>query len=453
MPLFKSSFNFRSFFTYLKYKLRLPKDKANMETTIETVRTGATMTGVNLWVLVTAIFTASLGLNVNSTAVIIGAMLISPLMGPIMAIGMGVAIHDFVLVYRALKNFVLAVGLSILASSLYFFISPLKVPGSELLARTSPTVYDVLIAVFGGLAGILAGSSKLRQSNVIPGVAIATALMPPLCTVGFGIANLNPNYIIGAFYLFFINSVFISLSTYFIVRLLHYPVVEHIHSKRASQIRRTIVGIVMIALLPSIYLTFQIVRRYIFEEKAKNYVTGEFSNNRRLILKTETEFKGEGRIIRVTILGAEIDSVEQVALRERLSYYGLGNAKLEVQQGFADVSKRGSLIGSINSSIHANSQAIGSIYEELDSLRQSGSIILLPDSVQALLARDIHNWLPDLNYFRVTPISYFDVLKDSTRNGWSAELKFSKRQKPADLTKLRNWLQARLPGDTLLLAY
>ncbi|HSK14365.1 MAG TPA: DUF389 domain-containing protein, partial [Phnomibacter sp.] len=207
--------NIRALITYVKFKLRLPRDRDNMETTIELVRGSATMTGSNLWVLVTAIFTASLGLNVNSTAVIIGAMLISPLMGPIMAIGMGVAIHDFGLVYRALKNFLLAVGISILASSIYFFISPLKVPGSELLARTSPTIYDVLIATFGGLAGIIAGSSKLRQSNVIPGVAIATALMPPLCTVGFGIANLNPTYIFGAFYLFFINTVFISLSTYF----------------------------------------------------------------------------------------------------------------------------------------------------------------------------------------------------------------------------------------------
>jgi uncharacterized hydrophobic protein (TIGR00271 family) len=444
--------SFKAFYVYLKFKLRLPRDKDNVNTTIETVSAGATMTGANLWVLVTAIFTASLGLNVNSTAVIIGAMLISPLMGPIMAIGMGVAIHDFGLVYRALKNFALAVFLSIVASSLYFLVSPLKVPGSELLARTTPTVYDVLIAIFGGLAGIIAGSSKLRQSNVIPGVAIATALMPPLCTVGFGVANLNPTYILGALYLFFINSVFISLSTYFIVRLLQYPQVQEVHNKRATQIKRIIAFVSMLALLPSIYLTYQIVRRYIFEEKAKQFVSQEFSDNRRLILNTEARMEGRKPIIEVTILGSEIDSAEQSDLTNRMRIYGLGNAALTVKQGFADVSRRGTIIGSINSSIEANSQAIGRIFGELDQMKSNMNVIgPMLDSTQASMAREVKTWMPDLIFFQLEPVSYFDAAKDSTMFGWAANLQFTKRQQSGELVKLREWLRQRLPGDTILI--
>ena len=436
---------------YLKYKLRLPADKDNMQTTIEMVRSGATMTGANLWVLVTAIFTASLGLNVNSTAVIIGAMLISPLMGPIVAIGMGVAIHDFGLVYRALKNFALAVSLSILTSTVYFFISPLKVPGSELLARTTPTIYDVLIAIFGGLAGIIAGSGKLRQSNVIPGVAIATALMPPLCTVGFGIANLNPTYILGAFYLFFINTVFISLATYFIVRIMRYPSIEEVQSIRAHRIRRLITGIVLVTLLPSIYLTYQIVRRYIFEEKAKQFVQKEFSGNRRLVLRSVAEFRENKQVVSITVIGAEIDSAEHADLRNRMRIYGLGNAILEIQQGYGDVTRRGSLIGSINASIENNSQAIGRIFSEIDQMKQKDFFHDAKDSLQLSLGRELKAWLPDLTTFSLQPVEFYMANNDQTFAGWKTEVHFMKRQPPAEMEKLRGWLKQRLPGDTVII--
>ncbi len=422
-----------------------------METTIEMVRSGATMSGSNLWVLVTAIFTASLGLNVNSTAVIIGAMLISPLMGPIVAIGMGVAIHDFVLVYKALKNFLLAIGLSIITSSLYFFISPLKVPGSELLARTSPTIYDVLIAIVGGLAGIIAGSGKLRQSNVIPGVAIATALMPPLCTVGFGIANLDAGYIFGAFFLFFINSVFISLATYFIVKLLGYPVVQVVQNKRIVNIRRAIIFIVLITLVPSVYLTFRIVRKYIFDEKVKNFVQLEFSGNRRLVLKSSAEYENNKPVVKITILGAEVDSLEEKILRSKMKDYGLGNAELAIQQGFGDVSKRGALIGSINNSINNNSEAIGKIFAELDSLKKEGIQASATDSQEIRLGREIKKFMPELAFFNVSKVRFYVPVSDSLMQGWKAEVGFSKRQTAQQVQDLEDWLGPRLGGDTLIL--
>ncbi|HNW52428.1 MAG TPA: TIGR00341 family protein, partial [Prolixibacteraceae bacterium] len=190
---------------FLNDIFNLSHEQAEHLETIHSIEKGVDFKGVNVWTLVFAIFIASVGLNVNSTAVIIGAMLISPLMGPIMGLGLSIGIYDFDLLKKSLKNLVVAVFISVVTSAIYFFISPLSEAQSELLSRTTPTIYDVLIALFGGLAGIVAGSTK-EKGNTIPGVAIATALMPPLCTAGFGIATGNFLYFIGAFYLFFINA-------------------------------------------------------------------------------------------------------------------------------------------------------------------------------------------------------------------------------------------------------
>lgn len=198
---------------YLRDRFDLEEGKEDELETIDYISKNVEFKGANLWILIFAIFVASIGLNVNSTAVIIGAMLISPLMGPIMGIGLAAGINDFELLKRSFRNLGVAVFIAILTSTVYFYITPIHDAQSELLARTEPTVWDVLIALFGGLAGIIAGSRK-EKSNAVPGVAIATALMPPLCTAGYGLATGNLYYFIGAFYLFFINSVFISLSTY-----------------------------------------------------------------------------------------------------------------------------------------------------------------------------------------------------------------------------------------------
>jgi uncharacterized hydrophobic protein (TIGR00271 family) len=443
--------NIKALFDYIRFKLRLPRDPENIQLTIDSVKNGSTMTGANLWVLVMAIFTASLGLNVNSTAVIIGAMLISPLMGPIMAVGMGVAIYDFKLVQRSLKNFFLAFGISITASTLFFLLSPLKGPGSELLARTSPTIYDVLIAIFGGLAGIIAGSSKLRQSNVIPGVAIATALMPPLCTVGFGIATLNAAYVIGALYLFFINSVFISLSTFFIVTLLKYPKVELLHERKALRLRRMIWAVVLVALLPSIYLTVQIVKKYVFEQRANSFVRETFKEDRRVVLLTETIFSSSSQQINLTIIGPEIDSLEMLGLKDKMKVYGLGNSGLNVRQGYGDVTRKSSFMGNISSTMENNSRAINEIYKQLDSLLQPKPVAIKVDSLQAGIAREAFLWLPDMGSFYLDSISYYDIGSGQTRKGWEVNIYFKKRPARTELTKLRNWLQTKLAGDTLII--
>jgi uncharacterized hydrophobic protein (TIGR00271 family) len=398
-----------------------------------------------------AIFTASLGLNVNSTAVIIGAMLISPLMGPIMAMGMGVAITDFDLVVKSLKNFGIAVLLSIVTSTVYFLISPLKVPGSELLARTSPTIYDVLIAIFGGLAGIIAGSGKLRQSNVIPGVAIATALMPPLCTVGFGIANLNTTYIFGAFYLFFINTVFISLSTFLIVRFLRYPQVKVLQAKRAVQLRRAIGGLVFITVIPSIYFTWRIVTHYIFEERVKQFVTTEFQGQRRVVLKTETIFSNTSPEIKLSLLGPEMDSTEILALNNSLKKYKLEHARLNLTQGLGGVTKGGQVLGSISSAIEKNRDALQELYKELSELKTKVVAYEQRDSLQMAAGRAIKAEITDLQWLKLEPFQLFDAQLGKNREGWRLEMKFPKSPANNELSRLKVLADSVLQADTIIL--
>ena len=238
------------------------------------IREGVTFRGTNILILILAIFIASLGLNTNSTAVIIGAMLISPLMGPIIGIGLGVGIQDFELIKRSLRNLVMATGFSVLTSTLYFLISPVSEGHSELLARTSPTIYDVLIGLFGGGAGIIAIGSK-SKGNVIPGVAIATALMPPLCTAGYGIATLQLNYFFGAFYLFLINSIYIALATFIGVKLMHYHPVQTDTPLRARKVRRIVYTVAILTMLPSLYVTYNMHKQSRFTANADKFVAEE----------------------------------------------------------------------------------------------------------------------------------------------------------------------------------
>src|SRR5690606_18548446 len=222
---------------------------------LENVFNNISFRGSNLWILACAIIIASVGLNVNSTAVIIGAMLISPLMGPIVGAGFALGTYDFQLLKKSMKNLVIATVVSLLVSALYFYFSPFKDVQSELLARTSPNIYDVLIAFFGGLVGVIA-VTRVEKGNPIPGVAIATALMPPLCTAGYGIATFNAAYFAGAFYLYTINCFFICIATFFVVKYLKYPAASFKSKRYTRQIRVGITALIFIMIIPSFYLAY-----------------------------------------------------------------------------------------------------------------------------------------------------------------------------------------------------
>jgi uncharacterized hydrophobic protein (TIGR00271 family) len=233
-------------------------DLADPEQTIGGIKKDIEFRGFNLWILVFSIIICSIGLNVDSTAVVIGAMLISPLMGPIMGLGLGLGTNDAATFKNALGNLGIAVGIAILTSALYFFTSPLNEASSELLSRTQPTLLDVVVALFGGLAGILAGSRK-EKSNVIPGVAIATALMPPLCTAGYGLANGEWNFLLGGFYLFLINTALIALSTWVVVRYLRFPVLHYVEPAVERRYKRLSALLFLALLGPSAWIFFGIV--------------------------------------------------------------------------------------------------------------------------------------------------------------------------------------------------
>ena len=320
-------------FNRVRFHFDLRSDLEKEQVIIEEITRGVSFRGANLWVLIVAIFIASLGLNVNSTAVIIGAMLISPLMGPIIGMGLAVGINDLELLKRALKNFSFATLISVLTAMLYFLISPLEEAQSELLARTTPTIYDVLIAFFGGAAGIIALSTRGRGGNVIPGVAIATALMPPLCTAGYGLATWQLSFFFGAFYLFFINTVFISLSTFVGVRLMGFRHHELPTPERARRARHILTVIVVATILPALLMTISIIRTSIFENNLRHFIADELAQTGTQILSSGTD--AATKELRIVAVGRTITDVQQRAASAHMAQYGLGGYKLSVIQGGA----------------------------------------------------------------------------------------------------------------------
>lgn len=311
-----------------------PQDEAE-----DSIRAGVSFKGSQLLVLIFAIFIASLGLNTNSIPVIIGAMLISPLMGPIIGMGLGIGIQDFELLKRGLKNIAAAVIGSLLASALYFLISPQYEGASQLLARTSPSIYDVFVALFGGAAGILSIACR-NKGQVMPGVAIATSLMPPLCTAGYGLATMQMHFFLGALYLFFTNMIFILFATWIGVKLMGYKKTVYQNEKRAKKVQTIVYCVVGATVLVSVYLTAMMIQKNVFMAKASNFVETEmvFPNTEVLNHKEYVE-KGK-RHIDVTLIGASLpkDSL-QLAMMNKLDSIGLGGTILSIKQGFSLTSK------------------------------------------------------------------------------------------------------------------
>jgi uncharacterized hydrophobic protein (TIGR00271 family) len=305
------------------------RDQQDADVIDETLRGGAQVGGTNLWVLFFAILIASVGLNVNSTAVIIGAMLISPLMGPIVGIGYGAAVNDFALIRAAARSLAIFTALSLATSTLYFWISPLDVPQSELLARTSPTLWDVLIAAFGGAAGMVAVTRK-SFNNIVPGVAIATALMPPLCTVGFGLAHARWDMVGGAFYLFTINGVFIAAATLAMAKLLRLPAREAIDDALRAR-HRVIVGAGLAAVLvPSVWLGYRFVEHELFANTALAVARQLQSDPGSSVVAHEID--AQARSLELTVVGGRDDAAVLARARALLAAQGVTEAQVGLRR-------------------------------------------------------------------------------------------------------------------------
>lgn len=436
---------------FLKTRFSLHKDKNDEEDIVESIRKGIEFRGINVWVLVFAIFLASIGLNVNSTAVIIGAMLISPLMGPIMGVGLGLGIFDFDLVKSAAKNLAIMVCISLVASTLYFSISPLSLAQSELLARTKPTIWDVLIATFGGLAGIVAGSSK-EKGTVIPGVAIATALMPPLCTAGFGLANGDFYFFLGAFYLFCINAVFISVSAFVVVRLLKFSKHTFLDKSSERRIKRIVSIIVLITIIPSIFIAYFTVQKILFEQRAAQFIRNEFHFEKTLVLSQRIDYENDR--IDVVLIGESVPEDTILQKRKRAGIYGIPGKSVFITQGINDTSAID--VNALKSGI------VQEVYSQNEKvLDEKDKVILgLQNKLEdyrknTFPVKNIANELKELNgnvlSLSIQDNVYFNLSNQVPDTITTAYIKFARKPGMAESQKLEAWLKARLQTGKLKL--
>jgi uncharacterized hydrophobic protein (TIGR00271 family) len=436
---------------FLKTRFSLHRDKEDEDDIVESIRRGIEFRGINVWVLVFAIFLASIGLNVNSTAVIIGAMLISPLMGPIMGIGLGLGIFDFDLVKSAAKNLAIMVSVSLIASTLYFLLSPLSTAQSELLARTHPTIWDVLIASFGGLAGIVAGSSK-EKGTVIPGVAIATALMPPLCAAGFGLASGNTYFFLGAFYLFFINAVFISVSAFVVVRLLKFSKHTYLDKQRERRMKKVISIIVLITIIPSIIIAYFTVQKILFEQRAEEFIKKEFHFDKTLVLSQRIDYENDQ--IDLVLIGAIVPGDTIAYRKSKAAAYNLNEETVHITQGINDTA-----------AIDVNALKSG-IVEEVYSqnekaLDEKDKIILdLQSKLSDYKKNDfpVKNIAGELKALNENVLSlsiqdgvYYNIATNSSDTVTTAYVTFKKRPVASEAKKIQSWLKVRIQADTLKL--
>ncbi len=362
-----------SIFAYISDKFDLSEDKALQSDVVEGISKSAEFRGTNLWVLIFATFIASLGLNVNSAAVIIGAMLISPLMGPIMGLGVSLGINDFELMKRSVRNFGFMVAVSILTSTLYFILSPISTAQSELLARTSPTTYDVLIALFGGLAGMVAQSRRDKGvSTVIPGVAIATALMPPLCTAGFGIATLQWKYFVGAAYLFSINTIFIAAGAYAITRIMKYDKKVFLDKQRETRVKRYMAIIMIATLIPSVFVSYRIIQQTVFETNADRFVTSvfRFPDSKVIQYRKTPPKRGNPGTIEVAMIGDPLSRDAVEGARAQMPGYGLVNTELVVNQAAEKDIDLSTLNVNYAQLLEEKNEAIAALRSELEGFQQ-----------------------------------------------------------------------------------
>lgn len=315
---------------FLSDMFNINLDKASYSEIEKNVYNSTVLKGSNMCILILAILIASIGLNMNSTAVVIGAMLISPLMGQIIGIAYGFATNDFRFSRKRMLDLLFEVIICIITSTIYFSISPISSTSHELLARTNPTIWDVLIAFCGGLAGMIGSTRKEKMTTVIPGVAIATALMPPLCTAGYGLATLQFKYFLGALYLFFINSFFICLGSIFILLFIKLPKKEILNKKDSKRVKRNFVIITTIMLIPSIFLAYQIVHESIINNNFESYINSEFTYANTQVVKSDIDL--EKKEIKVAVIGSNLTDDELSSLKSKLSNYGLNSFTLDITQ-------------------------------------------------------------------------------------------------------------------------
>lgn len=428
------------------------REDTDYQATTESISKSVVFRGVNVWLLFFAIIIASVGLNVNSTAVIIGAMLISPLMGPITGMGLAIGTLDDELLRTSIKNLALMVIISLFASTFYFLISPISDAQSELLARTQPTIFDVFIAFFGGLAGIVATSRKSQAITIISGVAIATALMPPLCTAGFGIATGQIGYFLGAFYLFFINSFCIALATFLMVRYLRFPQKKFINNSQQQKVRRIITAFTVIVLVPSVFLAIDVVNEAAFKSQSIKFIQ-DFEENDAYsnvqVISSNREYHHRNQTITISLIGRTLSNDEINRLQNDLqSTYGLKKAKLIIRQTgeTIDITKQNEIIENI---LDKKDLEIAQKDSTITELRSKLTKIQHAETLALQLTKEVYAQYPDIRHFAISDMVSYDTKTLENSTIAIVYLDWREGDHRDDEQKLVKWLKVRLGVEQL----
>jgi uncharacterized hydrophobic protein (TIGR00271 family) len=426
---------------------------ADKTATITRIQGDIDFKGAAVWILIASIFVASIGLNVNSTAVVIGAMLISPLMGPILGIGLSVGINDWATLKRSLRNFGIATFISILTATLFFYITPFKELTSELGGRTAPNLYDAFIAFFGGIAGII-GVSRKEKTNVIPGVAIATALMPPLCTAGYGIAIGEWDYFLGAFYLYFLNAFFIAIATYIVVRVLNIPTTTFVDPKKEKVFKRYIYVSAILILIPAGYLFWGVAQKSVKESTVKQFITENVKFDGVSIANQKIFHEGDLMIAEVILFGDPVPkSVVNNWINKLSKEYPIEEAELRIVQRkdlSLDINEFKGKLESVKADLYKDLKEKA----EAELEKKEKELTAIQEELKVyknkeLPAEDLHEEMqilqPNLSRLYVGAMSEFidgDVLEIPT---FIVELdNEDPEQLPYIKTKLEEWLAKRL---------
>ncbi len=419
----------------------LHRGEQDRQKTLEDVRDNISFRGANLWILACAVIVASIGLNVNSTAVVIGAMLISPLMGPIVGAGFALGIFDFSLLRKSLLNLFIATIVSLLVATTYFYASPFKEVQSEILSRTSPNIYDVLIAFFGGLVGVIA-ITRVEKGNPIPGVAIATALMPPLCTAGYGVATGNWKFFLGALFLYSINCVFICIATYGIVKYLKYPPSKQINVKAQKMVKYSITFIVVAILLPSAFFAFRLYKKQQFTELANSFIEKMFIQNGNTLVYKKINYSPATSSMELAFLKKYYTPEEQARLNDTLPFFGLHNTQLIIRQNSSDnlLSLKKDILNEVNkkdNELSAKDQQIALLQQQ----RLENSF----DSKEIL--SEMHILFPGINAVSVSRQNFATL--DSSRPATVLIYNATTKLTNDDKDKLKKWMLQKLNADSL----
>jgi uncharacterized hydrophobic protein (TIGR00271 family) len=429
--------------SFFRKLLDLRDGSEEKRTIIENVKDDADFSSARFWTLVFAIGVASVGLNINSIPVVIGAMLISPLMGPVVSIGLALSIYDWGLMRRSFRNLLLLTAISITISAIYFALTPITNAQSELLARTQPTIFDVLIAIFGGIAGFIA-VSRAKHNNVVPGVAIATALMPPLCTVGYGIATLQPQFIFGAFYLFLINCIFICLSALLVAKYLKLPKREYPDAEQKKRVNRIISWIIVIMITPAIYFAFTFVEQNNFNQSVDEYIQTTFSDNEHIIIYEKRDYSRGRSALELAFLSEHFTEEQVQEFTVQLPEYDLADTRLTIRQNSFSLTEAEwlSALESIESD-DAKVLALEALLES-EQLAARSPIKLLSE------AQAINKLVSDI---AISTLEYGREKIDSDVQQEIA-LIYTETTSPAitedEAILLTNWLQTRLENESLI---